>query len=295
MKRPVYYHMLRAGMKIAALVLLAAMGLLLGFLAWRGLPAFGPGLFFGKVPPMEAVFHGRPVWEGLWPALVGSLCLVGLTMCLALFPGVGLGVYLAKYAGKRAGKIAGGAVDVLSGTPSIVMGLFGFTLIVFLRHNLAPDANTCLLLAAACLSLLVLPVLVSSTREALNAVPEDVRLTAASLGFSKAQSLLFLELPFAARGIWGGIILALGRAAEDTAVIMLTGVVANAGLPAGLADKFEALPFAVFYATAEYRSPDELEAGFGAALLLLLLSGGLVLLARYVGVHYLKRWQGGSA
>lgn len=291
--RPLLYRILQAGTKISVVLLLCGMGVLLGFLAYRGLPAFGAELFFGKVSPVDAIFYGRPVWDGLWPAFAGTTCLVVLTMCFALFPGIGLGVYLAKYAGSRAEKLAGGAVDVLSGTPSIVMGLFGFTLIVFLRHTLAPDANTCLLLAALCLSLLVLPVLVTSTREALRAVPEELRLTATSLGFSKARRLVWLELPFAARGIWGGVILALGRAAEDTAVIMLTGVVANAGLPAGLADKFEALPFAVFYTTAEYRSPEELEQGFGAALLLLLLAGGMVMLARYVEMHYLKRWQGG--
>ena len=86
----------------------------------------------------------------------------------------------------------------------------------------------------------------------------------------------------------------MGRAAEDTAVIMLTGVVANAGLPAGLGDKFEALPFSIFYTAAQYQDTNELLRGFGAALVLLLLSSFLLLCARRMEVRFRRRWQGVS-
>lgn len=240
---------------------------------------------------LDAILGRRAVWDGLWPALAGTLYLVGLTLCLALFPGIGCGVYLAEYAGPKARTVAGCAVDMLAGTPSIVMGLFGFTLILFLRHSVAPAANTCLLLAAGCLALLVLPVLVVSTREALEAVPPDLALTASSLGFTRGQRVRHVLLPAASRGIGGGVMLALGRSAEDTAVIMLTGAVANAGLPAGLAAKFEALPFAIYYITAQYRDQEELLRGFGASLVLLILAGGLVLLAGFMEAAYRGRWQ----
>lgn len=294
-RRPPIFRMARVLSRAAVPLLLTIMGTLLGFLCLKGLPTFGSELLFGDTPALEAITGSRPVWEGLWPAIMGTLCLVGLTLCFALVPGIGLGVFLAEYAGRRVRSMAGAAVDVLAGTPSIVMGLFGFTLILLLRDSLAPNANTCLLLAAACLGLLVLPVLVVSTREALEAVPEDLRLTAAALGFTPAQRLRHVLLPFASRGIWSGVILALGRAAEDTAVILLTGVVANAGLPAGLSEKFEALPFAVYYVTAEYQNQEELMRGFGASLVLLLLAGGMVMLARVVEARYRKRWQGGAA
>ena len=191
-------------------------------------------------------------------------------------------------------KIAGADVDQLAGTPSIVMGLFGFTLILLLRKTFAPDANACLILAAGCLALLVLPVLVVNTREALEAVPEDLKLTATALGYSREQRIRHVQLPSAARGIWSGVILALGRSAEDTAVIMLTGVVANAGLPAGLGAKFEALPFFIYYTAAEYQSQAELQRGFGASLTLLALAGSLILIARLLESGYRKRWQKGT-
>ncbi len=267
---------------------------LLVFLGIKGIPTLGAGLFFGETPAMAAIFGGKPVWDGLWPAFAGSLCLVGLTLCLSIFPGIGCGIFLAEYASPKIKSLAGAAIDMLAGTPSIVMGLFGFTLILFLRRTVMPEANTCLLLAAGCLSLLVLPVLIVSTREALEAVPQDLKLTAVSLGFTKARRIRHIQLPAAAPGIRSGIILALGRAAEDTAVIMLTGVVANAGLPARLGAKFEALPFSIFYITAQYQTQEELMRAFGASLILLLLAGGLILLARFLEAGYRRRWRNAS-
>jgi phosphate transport system permease protein len=271
------------------------MGAIFLFLLIRGLPSLGPDLLFGDTPALDAIMGRRPVWDGLWPAFTGTLCLVALTLAISLFPGIGCGVFLAEYASPRWKNLAGSAIDMLAGTPSIVMGLFGFTLILFLRRAFLPDANTCLLLAAVCLALLVLPVLIVGTREALEAVPEEIRLTAAALGFSKEQSIRHVLLPYAGRGIWSGMVLALGRSAEDTAVIMLTGVVANAGLPAGLFAKFEALPFSVYYITAQYQTQQEMLRGFGASLLLLLLAGGLTLLARGLEAGYRQRMQGSAA
>lgn len=278
--------------RIVTLLTMAVVGTLLVFLLWRAFPALNSTLFFGSTPAWEAVLGLRPVWDGIWPACLGTLCLVALTVCLALFPGVGCGIYLAEYASPRQQRRLGCVVDMLAGTPSIVMGLFGFMLILLLRRSFWPEANTSLLLAACCLALLVLPMLIVTTREACHAMPENLRLTAAALGFTQGQRIRYVLLPAASRGIGGGIILALGRAAEDTAVILLTGVVANAGLPAGLGAKFEALPFAIYYTAAQYQSQDELTRGFGAAIVLLLLSAGLVLAARKVEQDYRRRCQG---
>ncbi len=291
MKRPLLFRLLKTGAPFAVMLLFFCVAGLLVFLAAKGVPTLGKELFFGDTPVLAAMLGRQPVWDGLWPAFVGSICLVGITLCLALFPGVGCGVFLAEYASPKIKAAAGAAIDMLAGTPSIVMGLFGFTLILFLRRTFMPEANTCLLLAAGCLALLVLPVLIVSTREALEAVPQDLKLTAVSLGFSKERRIRHVQLPAAAPGIWSGIILALGRSAEDTAVIMLTGVVANAGLPAGISAKFEALPFYIFYLTAEYQTQEQLMRAFGASLVLLLLAGGLILLAGFMGAKYRRRWQ----
>lgn len=295
MKRPFLFRLLKAGAPAAVALLLFCVGGLLMFVFVKGLPTLGTALFFGETPPFAAISGRQPVWDGLWPAFAGSLCLVGLTLCLSLFPGVGCGIFLAEYASPRVRALAGAAVDMLAGTPSIVMGLFGFTLILLLRRTFLPQANTCLLLAAGCLALLVLPVLIVSTREALDAVPRDLRLTAIALGYTREQRIRHVQLPAASPGIWSGVVLALGRSAEDTAVIMLTGVVANAGFPAGLGAKFEALPFSIFYITAEYQTQDDLMRAFGAALILLLLAGGLILLARFMESGYRRRWQGSAS
>ena len=265
---------------------------LMGYLLWRGLPVMGKELLFGRTPPLDAVFGRAPVWDGLWPACVGTFWLVVLTMALALFPGVGCGVYLAEFATPGQKRVLGSAVDMLAGMPSIVMGLFGFMLILLMRRTVLPDANTCLLLAAACLALLVLPVLAASAREAMEAVPASLRLAAAASGFSRSQALFYLLLPAAARGILGGAVLAVGRAAEDTAVILFTGVVANAGLPSGLFGKFEALSFDIYYISSQYQDQAELLRGFGAAALLLMVSCLLLATARGLERSFRRRWRG---
>lgn len=291
-KRSVLFLFMREGARFAVLLVFLCIATMVAFLLVNGVPVLGSKLLFGDTPPLDAILGTRPVWDGLWPALVGTLCLMALTICIALFPGIGCGIFLAAYAGPRWKRIMGNAVDMLAGTPSIVMGLFGFTLILFLRRTFFPDANTCLLLAACCLAILVLPVLIVSTREALEAVPEHLRLTASSLGMTKEQYLWRVALPAASRGIWSGVILAVGRSAEDTAVIMLTGVVVNAGLPAGISAKFEALPFAIYYIAAQYQTQEELMLGFGAALLLLILASGMLLTARGIEAGYQRRWMG---
>ena len=278
--------------RFAAAMVCAALFALTAFLIHRGLPTFGKTLFFGNTPPIDALLGHRPVWDGLWPATAGTICLLGLTMLFAILPGIGCGIFLACYATPRQKYWLGLAVDLLAGIPSIVMGLFGFVLIIFLRRTLLPDGTTCLLLASFCLALLVLPSLVVGVKNALESLPPRLAITAAALGFTRDATVFRLLVPSAARGILGGIILAMGRAAEDTAVIMLTGVVANAGLPAGLTAKFEALPFRIYYTAAQYADQEELATGFGAALVLLILSGGLLFCAWLLQRGLERRWRG---
>ena len=285
-------RLLTAGSILAASLVCAAVLVLLGFLIIRGAPVLGKRLFFGDVPPFEALLGLRPVWDGLWPATVGTFCLLAVTMLLALLPGVAGGVFLACYATPRQRRWLGLAVELLAGIPSIVMGLFGFTLILFLRRTLLPEGTTCLLLASFCLAILVLPSLVMATRNALEALPERLHITAAALGFPYGKTVSRVLIPAAGRGILSGVILAMGRAAEDTAVIMLTGVVANAGLPAGLTSKFEALPFRIYYTAAQYADQEELAGGFGAALVLLALSGALLLCAWALQRGLERKWRG---
>lgn len=274
----------------ASLGLLAGIAGLLAVLVARGGPTLGPDLVFGDAPPFEALLGRVRVFDGIWPAMVGTLALVLLAGVLAIPLGIASGVYLAHYAGRRPRRLLDVGVDMLAGVPSVVMGLFGFAMILLLRRTLAPDARTGLLLSAACLALLILPYLIRTTQTSLQALPDHLRWVGPSLGFTRWQSLTHVLLPAASRGILSGVMLAIGRAAEDTAVIMLTGAVWNAGLPSGLSEKYEALPFRIYVIGAEYRTPEELARGFGCALVLLLLTSGLLLLAYAIQSRVDRRW-----
>ena len=251
-------------------------GALIFFIVSRGLPVLGPKLFFGDTPALDAILGLRPVWDGIWPALAGTLCLVVLTTLMAALPKERLSL----------------GVDLLASVPSIVMGLFGFVLILALRRTFAPEATTCIFLAAFCMALLVMPSLVVSTRSSVESLPPALYFTGAALGLTEGQILRRLLVPAAARGILGGLMLAMGRAAEDTAVIMLTGVVVNSGMPAGLGAKFEALPFLIYYTAAQYMDESELLRGFGAALVLLMLSALLMGAAWLCQRSMERRWKG---
>lgn len=266
----------------SACVTLALVAVFVSFLMYRGFHTLGVSLFFGNVPILAAIMGKVPVWHGIWPAVVGTLLLVLLSSALAVPLGLLSGIYLAEYAGGRWKEVLSFSIDLLAGTPSVIMGLFGFSLILLLRKTFAPHANLCLLLAAGCLAMLVLPYMIRTTQVALEGLPETTRLVGTSLGFTRWQNIRHVLLPASSKAVLSGVILSIGRAAEDTAVILLTGVVANAGLPASLTDKFEALPFSIYYLAAEYRTPEELDRGFGAALVLLILTSLLFLGARFL-------------
>jgi phosphate transport system permease protein len=276
---------------LSVLITLGALGIFLGFLGVKGGATLNLRLFFGDVSPWQVLLGSQPAIEGIWPACLGTIYLVLLASLLALPLGIGSGIYLAQYAAPFPKRLLSLAVDLLAGIPSILMGLFGFVLILFLRRTLLPQANTCLLLAAGCLALLVLPYLILTTQSALEGLPSSLRVAGLSLGFTPWQNLVHILIPAASRGILSGVILAVGRAAEDTAVILLTGVVANAGAPQSLTDKFTALPFHIYYLAAEHRTTDELAQAFGAALVLLLLTASLYAVAYGLHTGIAKRWK----
>ncbi|MBG0791528.1 MAG: ABC transporter permease subunit [Desulfovibrionaceae bacterium] len=278
---------------VSALLPVAGVCGLIAFLLRQGWDVLGLKLFFGDTPPLDAIFGFAPVWDGIWPACFGTLAVIALAGLTAIPLGLFCGIHLSEFPRSRFTGLLDFCVNLLAGMPSILMGLFGFALILFLRHTLMPNASTGLLLSGFCMGLLILPYMVKATQSSLAGLPDDLRLMGAGLGFSKSQAIRHILLPSAGRGIMGGVVLSIGRAAEDTAVIMLTGVVANAGLPRGLFDNYEALPFFIYTMAAEYQSPEELQRGFGAALVLLALTTGLFLAAHGLHNAMEKRWKRG--
>ena len=124
--------------------------------------------------------------------------------------------------------------------------------------------------------------MIRTTQMALENLPVDVRMTGPSLGATKFQNIFYVLLPACLSAIISGIILSIGRCAEDTAVIMLTGAVATAGIPRSLFSSFEALPFYIYYISSQYADQSELMKGYGACLVLIFICMNLFLLAHWV-------------
>lgn len=243
------------------------------YLFARGGATLGPELIFGSVPPVDALLLKRQVFDGLFPAITGTFFLVVLAVLFALPFGVGAGIYMAEFAPKKTKRLFSLIFDILAGLPSIVIGLGGFSITILLHHILPGRLGPCLFLSAAALAFLILPYLIRSTQLALESIPLAIRQTAPALGAGKIQNILRVLLPYRFSDILGGVVLSIGRAAEDTAVIMLTGAVASAGMVRSLFEQFEALPFYIYYISSQYTDVAELQTGFGAAILLLTLCG----------------------
>lgn len=263
--------------------------LFLGYLAVKGAPHLGMRLIFGASDPLDALIGRARVFDGIFPAVAGTICLVVLSAVLALPLGVGSGVYLAEYARPKPKKLLGALFDVLAGVPSIVVGLFGFSLAVFLHHHFSERLGPCLAVSAVSLSILVLPYIVKSTQTALEGVHPDIRKTGVALGATRLQNVVHVLIPVALPGIGSGLFLAIGRCAEDTAVILLTGAVATAGVPGSLLAPYEALPFYIYYISNQYADPAELASGYGACLVLLGVCAVLLLLAYGMQKHLAGR------
>ncbi|WP_300459191.1 ABC transporter permease subunit [Desulfobacula sp.] len=262
-----------------ALLLVGAVSVIIGFLVVKGYQTIHLELIFSTTRPLDALLFKQQVFDGLFPAMVGTLFLVVLSMGFALPVGLASGIFLAEYAPPRVKWIFSLLFDVLAGIPSIVVGLFGFSITIFLHHSFSDRIFPCLLISSLSLSFLVLPYIIRTTQISLESLPLQVRLTAPCLGATKLENIFLVLLPSSLSGIVSGIVLAIGRCAEDTAVIMLTGAVATAGVPRSIFSSFEALPFYVYYMASEYADPLELTKGYGAALILLILCAGLFVVA----------------
>lgn len=264
---------------IAVLLLTSAVVFLVGYLVYRGGGSLNISLIFGDTAPLDALMLKRQVFDGLFPAIAGTLLLVTGSMIIAIPLGVAGGIYMAEYCGSKMKSLFNLLFDILAGVPSIIIGLAGLLLTIFLNRHFQGQISPCLLVSCLALALLVLPYLIRTTQTALESIDPLIRTTAPALGAARLQNIALVLLPSSISDIISGIILATGRCAEDTAVIMLTGVVATAGLPGSLFDPYEALPFYIYYISSQYTGPDQLAQGFGAAIVLLIVCTALLVSA----------------
>jgi phosphate transport system permease protein len=217
---------------------------------------------------------------GILPALVGSLLLVTWTAILALPAGVGAAIYLEEYG--RGGRIAS-FVEInianLASVPSVIYGLLGLG--VFVR---ALGLGRSVLAAAATLALLVLPIVILSSREALRTVPRSLREACYALGATRWQTIRRVVLPTALPGMLTGSILALSRAMGETAPLLVVGALTYVTfLPDGLSAPFTALPIQIFNWVSRPQEQFAKNAAAGIVVLLLsmLLLNALAIVLRH--------------
>lgn len=185
----------------------------------------------------------HPSRAGILPALVGSAWLIGLTTLIAVPVGVASAVWLEEYGGRgRLATFIEVNIANLAGVPSIIYGLLGLG--VFVRFF---GLGRSVLAGACTLALLVMPIVIIATREALRAVPHHLREAAYGLGATRWQTTRHVVLPAALPGILTGSILAVSRAIGETAPLIVVGALAYmAFLPTGPSSPFSALPIQIF-------------------------------------------------
>lgn len=261
------------------ILLLSAFSCIIGYLFLKGFHTLNLNLIFGKTAPSDALLFRKQVFDGLFPAIAGTFSLVILSVIFAVPAGIASGIYMAEYSGVRVKKIFSLFFDILAGIPSIVIGLFGFSAAVFLHKNYSQQIYPCLLISSLSLAFLVLPYIIRATQISLESLCPETRLAALAMGATKLQNIVYVLVPRSLSGIVIGVILAIGRCAEDTAVIMLTGVVASAGVPKSVLSNYEALPFYIYYISSQYSNPRELASGYGASVILLAICAFLFFIA----------------
>ena len=192
---------------------------------------------------ITADLSGRPSRTGIWPAIVGSLYIMVLTAALSVPVGVAAAIYLEEFNTKRTKLTDFIQLNIanLSGVPSIVYGLLG--LAVFSRFFGLKDS---VMAGGLTMGLLVLPMVIIVTQEALRAVPRSYREGSMALGSTRWQAIRHQVIPSAVPGIMTGVILAMSRAVGETAPLIAIGAATMVKAPQGLLDEFTVLPIQVF-------------------------------------------------
>jgi phosphate transport system permease protein len=244
-----------------SVIALVPLALVLVFTITKGLPAVRHVEFFTNSFRPEGI-----PGAGVAYAIVGTLILVGIASAMAIPVGVVSGIQLAEYGRGRLARWVRLACDVLVGTPSIILGLFIWSLFVIPFHHYSALAGS------IALAVLMLPVVVRTTEAAVALVPNGLRESGLALGLARWRVALQLILPAAVPGVITGALLAVARAAGETAPLLFTTFGSQAvSVNVNPAVAMEALPLIV-YRDALTPFPDLVEQAWGAALILILLT-----------------------
>jgi phosphate transport system permease protein len=226
-----------------------------------------------------AFFTQRPLpygeaGGGVAPAILGSLLMLLVASLIGLPVGIGTAIYLSEYRRSPFATVVRFLVDLMSGLPSIVIGVFVWALLV--RQLIGSYSG---LAGAVALALIMIPIVTRTVEEILRLVPDTLREASYGLGVPRWRTILFVVLPAARAGLITGVVLSLARAAGETAPLLLTAL-GNQFFSFDLIQPMAALPIQIYnYAVAPYE--DWHTKAWGSAFVLITLIGLLSLLTRW--------------
>jgi len=269
------------GLRVLTYTIVVAILYILGDIVVHGVPALS--WEFLTTMPTKSGAEG-----GILPAIVGTVCLVLGTMAVALPVGMGAAIYLTEYAGRgRLTEWIRLAIFTLAGVPSIVFGLLGLGLfVIFLGFG------TSILAGSLTLALMILPVVIVASEEAMRAVPNSLRDASLALGATRWQTIWRSVLPYSLPGMLTGSILGIARAAGETAPILFTAAAFYLPrLPDSIFDPVMALPYHLYILATQH--PDTVAVRpkqYGTALVLVALILGVNLCAIVLRNRFRKKY-----
>jgi len=240
---------------------------------------------------------------GIFPALLGTFYLMIGTIVIALPLGIAGAIYLTEYAGKsKLVRFIRMAIVNLAGVPSIVHGLFGLGFFVLFvggtidrviyQTNKPIWGQPCLLWGFCTLAVVILPIIITSTEEALLSVPRSFREASLGLGATKWQTIRRVVLPTALPGILTGAILGVGRAAGETAPVMITCAASfKPTLPQGMNDQAMLLPYHLYFVVTQVPNPSlQLQAGIALVLVALVFFINITAVIMRARLRRSRKW-----
>ncbi|WP_026897207.1 phosphate ABC transporter permease PstA [Daejeonella oryzae] len=224
-----------------------------------------------------------PERAGILTAFVGTIWILILTAIIAIPIGISAGIYLEEYGKKsRMANLLEINISNLAGIPSIIYGLLGLEIFVRIMH-----LGNSLIAGALTLSLLILPIIIVATREAIKTVPKSIKEASFGMGATKWQTIRQITLPAAAGGILTGIILAISRAIGETAPLIVIGALAYVPFtPESPMDEFSVLPMQIFNWISRPQKGFAINA---AAAIIILLA--ITFVMNGIAVYLRNRWQ----
>ncbi len=243
---------------VCAFLTVSTLFLILGYLVYHGAKSLNPN-FFVQLPLGEGQSGG-----GIANSILGSAEIVALATLIGLPVGFFAGVYLAEFGGKTLPFIVRYTADLLNGIPSIVIGIFAWTVVVVPMHHFSALAG------ALALSVMLIPITARSTEQFLLDVPRSLREGALALGANKWRTIATVIVPAARKGIMTGMILGVARISGETAPLLFTSL--SNQYWSGINEPTASLPVTIFnYATSAYEDWHQLAWAAGLVLLALVL------------------------